>query len=90
MQRHTLSRRALLSSVAVLYATPTRAQPPGPLAFDYPVLLPDMSIRRYAGVCGRQSIDLGANTTLPLSEIYLRVEFPQPEPSTGELVSRDP
>ena len=28
--------------------------------------------------------------TLPLSEIYLRVEFPQPEPSTGELVSRDP
>ena len=28
--------------------------------------------------------------TLPLSEIYLRVEFPPPEPRTGELVSRDP
>lgn len=28
--------------------------------------------------------------TLPLSEIYLRVEFPTPEPQTGELVSRDP
>ena len=29
--------------------------------------------------------------TLPLSEIYLRVEFPEPEPEpqTGELVSRD-
>ncbi len=28
--------------------------------------------------------------TLPLSEIYLRVEFPPLEPQTGELVSRDP
>ncbi len=28
--------------------------------------------------------------TLPLSEIYLRVEFPPLEPQSGELVARDP
>ncbi len=45
----------------------------------------------------REARDLSASITLesvgitlPLSEIYLRVEFPPLEPLTGELVSRDP